>query len=429
MFTDFLAANITNTVVVGTAAAIGAVFFIVLFLRPSSRWTTRAILSILAGAAVGVLVTWLVTDVFDVFGIDFTYTTVFWFAALLGSLALAVLSFRRSPRWRKVTAAISIPVFVVVAGLGINAEFGLNRTLGALLGISTAKDIDLAQPVDPNAPAPTGPLWERWTPPADLPAAGQQGKTAIPATASGFVARDAGIYLPPAAKGPNAPQLPLVVLLMGQPGNPDPADIAAVLDKYAAKNNGLAPIVIVPDQIGPSQDDTLCLDSKRYGNVETYIMKDVLDYAKTHLGILKDPKYWTIAGYSNGGQCAISLGAKHPEVFGNILDISGEEYPGAEDPGANLATIFSGDQAAYDAQKPVNLMGKKTFKDTTAIFTAGANDRAYVEAARIVSNAAEKAGMATTYYEVPNAGHLEDALVGGLEKGFEILYPRLGLSR
>ncbi|MEO3939539.1 alpha/beta hydrolase-fold protein [Paenarthrobacter nicotinovorans] len=429
MFADLLAVNITTAVVVGSAAAIGAVFFIVLFLRPSGRWTTRATLSILSGVLVGILVCWLVTDVFDVFGIDFTYTTVFWFAALLGSLALAVLSFRRSPRWRKATAAISIPVFTVVAGLGINAEFGLNRTPGALLGISTAKDIDLAQSVDPNAPTPPGPLWERWSPSANLAATGQQGKTAIPATASGFVARDAGIYLPPAAQGHDAPQLPLVVLLMGQPGNPDPADVAAVLDKFAAKNRGLAPIVIVADQIGPGQDDTLCVDSSRYGNVETYLMKDVLEYAKTHLRILKDPKYWTIAGYSNGGQCAISLGAKHPDVFGNILDISGEEYPGAEAPGANLANIFHGDQAAYDAQKPVNIMSKTKFKDTTAVFTAGANDRGYVEAARIVSGAAAKAGMATTFYEVPNAGHLEDALLGGLEKGFEILYPRLGLSR
>lgn len=429
MFTDFLAANITTTTVVGTASAIGAIFFIILFLRPTGRWTLRAVLAVIGGALIGILISWLVTDVFDVFGIDFTRVTVFWFASLLGSLALASLNFRHSPRWRKVMATVSIPVFAVAAGLGINAEFGLNRTLGALLGISTAKDIDLSRPANPDAPAPTGPVWERWTPPADMPAEGLQGKKAIPATESGFVARDAGIYLPPAAQVSNPPQLPLVVMLMGQPGNPDPADIGHVLDQFAAKNNGLAPIVIVPDQIGPGQDDTLCVDSAKYGNVETYIMKDVLNYAKAHLNILKGPQHWTIAGYSNGGQCAISLGAKHPDVFGNILDVSGEEFPGAEDPVSNLAAIFNGNQSAYDAQKPINILGKTKYKDTTAIFTAGENDRGYVTAAKAVSNAAAKAGMATTFFEVPNAGHLEDALLGGLNKGFEVLYPRLGLSR
>lgn len=429
MFADLLAANITTPFIVATAAVIAAAFFIVLFLRPSGRWAAQAVIAVLSGALVGVVLTWLATDVFDVFGIDFTSTTVFWFAAFTGSLMLAAINLRHSPRWRKAVAVIAIPVFTISAGLGINAEFGLNRTLGAFFGISTAQDITLGQRSDPSTPTPAGPLWERWKAPADMPVAGKQGKTAIPATASGFTARDAGIYLPPAAQVPNAPQLPLVVLLMGQPGNPDPVEIASVLDTYAAKNGGLAPIVVVADQIGPDQNDTLCLDSSRYGKVETYIMKDVLDYATTHLNILRDSKHWTIAGYSNGGQCAISLGAKHPDVFGNILDISGEEYPGAEDPAGNLAAVFNGNEAAYDAQKPVNILARTTYKDTTAIFTVGGNDRTYIPAAEIVSAAAEKAGMATTYYVVPNAGHVEDALLGGLDKGFEVLYPRLGLSK
>lgn len=428
MFTDILSANITTAAVIGTASAIGAVFFVLLFLRPTGRWTVKAISAIAVGAVVGVVISWLVTDVFDVFGIDFNRTTVFWFAALLGSVALAGLNFRHSARWRKAVAATSIPVFTVVAGLGINAEFGLNRTLGSLMGISTAKDIELAKPANSDSPASKGPLWERWTPPADMPAVGLQGKKAIPAQASGFVARDAGIYLPPAARVANPPQLPLLVMLMGQPGNPDPADIGLVLDKYAAANKGLAPIVIVADQIGPGQDDTLCVDSSKFGNVESYIMKDVVNYAKANLAILKEPKYWTVAGYSNGGQCAISLGAKYPEVFGNILDISGEEYPGQEDPAGSLAGVFHGDKTAYDAQMPTNIMSKKHYPDTTAIFTVGANDHTYVRAAKAVFEAATKAGMKSTLYEVPNAGHVEDALSGGLNKGFEVLYPRLGLS-
>jgi hypothetical protein len=37
--------------------------------------------------------------------------------------------------------------------------------------------------------------------------------------------------------------------------------------------------------------------------------------------------------------------------------------------------------------------------------------------------------MTVTNYEVPNGGHVVKALNGGLNKGFEVLYPRLGLSR
>jgi len=52
-----------------------------------------------------------------------------------------------------------------------------------------------------------------------------------------------------------------------------------------------------------------------------------------------------------------------------------------------------------------------------------------VAAAKAVSAAAQASGMSVTYYEVPNGGHVGRALNEGLAKGFEVLYPRLGLSR
>jgi hypothetical protein len=37
-------------------------------------------------------------------------------------------------------------------------------------------------------------------------------------------------------------------------------------------------------------------------------------------------------------------------------------------------------------------------------------------------------GRGVTLYTVPGAGHVVDALNGGLQEGFTILYPVLGLS-
>ncbi len=231
---------------------------------------------------------------------------------------------------------------------------------------------------------------------------------------------------PPAALTANPPKLPLFVLMMGQPGLPDPQYVSAALDEFAARNNGLAPpIAIVADQIGPDQNDTLCLDTAKYGNVEKYINEDVVNWAKANLNILPDREHWTIAGYSNGGQCAISFAVKYPQMWGgNVVDISGEEFPGAEDPAGNLAAIFNGNQAAYDAQKPINIMKGRQFPpNTTAVFTVGSDDTTYVAAAKAVSAAARDAGMTVTYYEVPNGGHVGLALNAGLTKGFEVLYP------
>jgi S-formylglutathione hydrolase FrmB len=320
-------------------------------------------------------------------------------------------------------------VFAVTATLGINAFYGLHPTLASFLGISLAPKVDL-DPVQPNAPVRHQvPLWESWKPPAELPAEGTTAQVVIPPQSSGFASRPAGLYLPPAAQVPNPPALPLVVLMMGQPGNPDPQYVAAVLNDYASHHDGLAPIVIVADQLGDPYVDNLCLDSPLHGRPETFINRDVVDWARNHLNIIDDRKYWTIAGYSHGGQCAISFAAKHPSVWGNVLDISGEEYPGAEEPETNLREMFGGSQSAYDAVKPINILKQRTYPDTDAIFTASTDDPVYLEASRRLGAAARAAGMTVTNYEVPNGGHVIGALNGGLNKGFEVLYPRLGLSR
>ncbi|MFJ4263067.1 alpha/beta hydrolase-fold protein [Paenarthrobacter nicotinovorans] len=425
---DVLKLEITSPLVLAAAGIVALAFFLVLFLRPSARWVRSAMSAIVVAGLLGWFTVWIVEDVMDVFHVGLTPRVWFWSISCFAALGLAAVSLVRSRPWRKVVAGVSVPVFVIAAALGINAEFGLNNTLGSALGISTQDAIELNKP-NPDSAIPTGPLWQHWSPPADMPAHGKVGTQVIPATASGFNARPAGIYLPPAALTADPPRLPLFVLMMGQPGLPDPQYVSAALDDFAARNNGLAPIAIVADQIGPDQDDTLCLDTAKYGNVEKYINQDVVNWARANLNILPDRDHWTIAGYSNGGQCAISFAVKYPEMWGNVVDISGEEFPGAEDPAGNLEEIFAGNQAAYDAQKPINIMKGKHFPDTTAVFTAGSDDLVYVAAAQAVSAAAQKAGMTVTYYEVPNGGHVGLALNAGLEKGFDVLYPRLGLSR
>ncbi len=134
-------------------------------------------------------------------------------------------------------------------------------------------------------------------------------------------------------------------------------------------------------------------------------------------------------GYSNGGGCAAYFGAKYPEVFGNILAVSPVEYAGAERPDEVLVDVFLGDQAAYDAVKPANIMASKApYPDTTAIFTVGANDATFGPGTQRLADAALQAGMASTFFSVPDADHGVSGLLGGLDEGFAVLYPRLGLA-
>jgi len=424
----WLTLNIVDGPLVLAFYALSVVCAVALLLGRPVRLLVLPARAGVVGAALGALALLVSEGLMHAFGGPLGWHVRLWVIACFAGLGMCVASLRRSRPWRKALACAGALIFTVTAVLGVNAYYGLHPTVASLLGISLAPKIEL-DPIKPHTRTqPQAPLWQRWKPPEELASEGTTAQVAIPPKASGFNSRPAGLYLPPAALVDDPPALPLVVFMMGQPGNPDPQYVKTILNDYASRHDGLAPIVIVADQLGNPAVDNLCLDSPLYGHPETFINRDVVDWARSHLNIIDDRKYWTIAGYSHGGQCAISFAAKYPSVWGNVLDISGEEYPGAEEPEANLREMFGGRQAAYDAEKPANILKQRKYPDTTAIFTASTDDPVYLEAARHLSAAATAAGMTVTYYEVPNGGHVIGALNGGLAAGFDVLYPRLGLS-
>ena len=414
--------------------AVAAIAWVAVIAREPSR---GRVLSTAIGAVVGGLfgggLAWYLSSS-DAFGVALDLTTTTWAVAIFAAVGLALPTFWRSPAWRKLLAVVAIVSFAAAGYIGINADFGLDRTVADVAGVSTENTLSV--PVVTPSPTPSatptlragGALWANWHAPAGMPTAGTQGQVVIPNTISGFAARPAGLYMPPAALTANPPALPLVIMMMGQPGNPDPSFSAAVLDRFAAAHDGLAPIVLVADQIGNPAVDTLCLDTARHGKSETYITQDVVNWARTHLHVLQDAAHWTIAGYSNGGECALSFGVKYPQIWGNVLDISGEQYPGADRAAATLASAFGGSRAAYDAVKPLNLIVGKSYPNTYGIFTVGSNDGVYRTEAKAVFAATTAAGWKTTYFEVLNGGHVLGALNGGLQEGYTVLYPRLGLA-
>ena len=414
----------------GAAVAVVALVA-VLARRPTGRRLATAAIGTAAGALMGgVLVWWLSAS--NAFGVALDLTTTVWAVAVFAAVGLAVATLIHGPAWRRLLASVAIVSFAAAGYIGINADFGLDRTVADVAGISLQKTITLPTVNATPTPTPTllagGALWANWHAPAGMPSVGSQTQVVIPNPVSGFTARPAGLYLPPAALTPDPPALPLVIMMMGQPGNPDPSFSAAVLDRFAAQHDGLAPIVLVADQIGNPSVDTLCLDTARHGKSETYLTQDVVSWARTHLHVLQDPAHWTIAGYSNGGECALSFGVKYPQIWGNVLDISGEQYPGADRASATLASDFGGNRTAYEAAKPLNELAGHSYPDTVAIFTVGSNDGSYRTQAKAVFAATTAVGWKATYFEVLNGGHVLGALNGGLQEGYTVLYPRLGLS-
>ncbi len=428
-----LGINLLGGVAPMVVYGLAAVALVVLAVRrPTRGVVVRSLLGAGVGALAAVALLWYLLGT-NALGVGLSATTMAWGIVGFAAIGFAISALVRSAPWRKLVAVVAAVLFAASAYLGINADFGLDRTVADVAGVSLQGPIALPTHVPHPSATPTslagGALWANWRPPAGMPSVGRQGQVTIPNTLSHFSARPAGLYLPPAALVANAPALPLVIMMMGQPGNPDPSFSAAVLDRFAAQHQGLAPIVLVPDQIGNPAVDPMCLNTARHGNAETYIVQDVVAWARANLHVMPDPAHWTIAGYSNGGQCALSFGVKYPQIWGNVLDISGEAYPGADRPAKTLATEFHGDRAAYEAVKPLNLLAGRKYPDTVGIFTVGSDDALYRSQAKAVYAATTAAGWKTTYFEVPNGGHVLGALNGGLQEGYTVLYPRLGLAK
>ncbi len=431
-----VATAILNTVIIGgpipvvlnVLAVIGVAFLLVR--RPTRRRVLAAGIAIVGGTIIALVVFWVSTAT-NAFGLTLSNVIGAWTVVAFASVALALVSFRGARPLRRVGNVVVIAIVVLAAIVGINGNFGLDPTIAALAGVSTQPTIvlPLAGSGAGSGSAKTPAVWSTWTAPADMPKVGRTAQVVIPPTVSGFVARPAGLYLPPAALTKNPPRLPLVIMMMGQPGNPDPSFQAQVLDRMAAQNNGLAPIVIVADQIGDPSVDTLCLDTKAHGNAQTYITRDVVAWARSHLHIDQDAAHWVIAGYSNGGECAAQLGAKYPNIWGNVIDISGEEYEGWQLRSQVVESVFHGDWSAYSATWPRTVLAAHRYPDSYGVFVVASNDPIFKPQTVAIEDAARAAHWKTTFHLVENAGHGVGILLAGLSDGYRDLSSRLGLSK
>ncbi|WP_344782933.1 alpha/beta hydrolase [Microbacterium kribbense] len=414
--------------------ALTAIAGIVLLVRDGTRrWVITALPAVIGGAILGVGVVWY-CNAADVFGVPLPHGTGWWMSLAGGGVGLGIATMWRSPWWRKALAALLIVMAPLSAAIGINAGFGLTPTIGDVFGVNTLPSVGRLPPATGHRARPASePLYRTWRPPATMPKVGRVGTLSgalkIPST-GGFVPRDATIYLPPAALVPNAPALPLVVMMNGKPGSPNPSHVQAALNRLAAAHHGLAPIVIVADQLGSPGHQPACSPYSQFGNVSRYFNSDIVRYARTHLNIIDDPADFTIAGYSDGGACAVKWASEYPKIWGNVISISGDLFPGASDPATALKEGFRGSKAHDLSQRPAVFVTANAgrFAGHHAFFTGGSLDPRFSGYALRNAEMLQRAGFGVWLHEITGATHVGTALSGGLLAAFGQLYPLLGLA-
>lgn len=359
------------------------------------------------GAALGLLACWVVGDLLNAFDVRLTDVTRMWVAFATGALALAVTGIVQGGRGRRVTAAVLVPVALLVPALGVNVDYAAYPTLTALVQTNPYPAIDLAgdrPPLDGRTPSARD-----WHAPADMPATGLVGTVHIPGTRSGFPARPAVVYLPPAARTADPPALPVIVSLSGQPGTPSDmftaGAMATTLDAYAAAHHGLAPIVVSADQLAVPGHNTMCVDSP-IGNAATYITEDVPDWIEGHLRVDRDRSRWGLVGFSQGATCAMQFLTGHPEAFAAALAISSELQPIDRGPQNSADEGFGGSLARWRAAAPIALMrAHGPYPHHALWLTAGGNDHEFVGYAEHLGTAAGRARIRTSVAFAPGSGH------------------------
>ena len=421
--------------------AVAALCVVLLVARPMGgrsrgRWAIVLAASAVVGAAVGLLVCWLVGDVANAFDVTLSATTRAWVAASFAGVGVAIANLPRSGVVRRIGTAFAIVPILAAGVFGVNADFGQYTTLGSITGDNgfasppaDALATQLAIATGSSRPTVTP---ADWVAPAGMPRHGIVGSVTIPATQSHFAARAALIYLPPAALVANPPVLPVLVMLSGQPGSPanvfDAGHLDGVLNDMAVANRGLAPIVVVPDQLSADDVNPMCVDSA-IGNSATYLTVDVPNWIRANLGVAAAPSGWAIGGWSQGGTCAIQLGAGHPEIFGSLLDISGELEPKHGSLANTIDSGFAGDAAAYDAAKPLAILARGApYTNTVAVFGVGSADDRYLPRMQTVSAAAAAAGMHTSTLISPGTDHDWATVRYSFVHGFPAILQRMGLT-
>ncbi|GAB2844569.1 alpha/beta hydrolase [Lentzea nigeriaca] len=417
--------------VAATVAAAAALTY--LAIRKNRTWWTRVLPIVLLACAVAVSgLTYVVDHVWKPWPEPLPMILTIWAGAALTALSLAAVRLRTG-RWYVRVLNVLLAVGVATSAMvATNAHFGQYPNMRSVLDVFRNNRVDLNEAAPPPATVVDVPasrkLADVWKRPDDLPDKGTVTEAGIPGA---FPARPAWIYLPPAYATTPRPKLPVVVLLAGQPGHPrdwfDGGRITDNLDAFARQHDGLAPIVVVADQLGAPTANPLCLDSK-LGQSETYLARDVPAWIKQRLTVDERREAWTIAGFSQGGTCAVQLAVRAQDVYGNFVALAPQREPTLGTRQETVKAAFGGDEAAFLRVNPMDLLARQRFPQTAGIIVAGRDDATYRKADAEVFEACRKAGMDALWKELPN-GHDWNMAREGFFGSLPWLAGRTGLVR
>jgi len=339
--------------------------------------------------------------VFNLVPAEFPRSFYIWAWLIWFSLTLIVLGWTRAHWILRSFSVLALVVCIVAAFTVINQTYDYYPTLARLLGKNAANFTDL-----PELKAIRTQVRET----GKLPTHGETIALTIKGTVSKFQTGQAYVYLPPIWFKSPEPQLPLIEMIAGVPGQPSDWTRAGYADTtataFAEQHHGEAPILVIPDNNGLKTSDTECSNSV-FGNAETYLITDVPNFMQANFNAAIGKHSIAVAGLSAGGTCASILALRNPKEFSIFASYSGYSSPTYinDNEQQTIAQLYGGSKADYEAHNPEGLLKTNRCTTTSAWFTAGAQDQQAFASAQQMADLARKAGMAQVCLTTPPGGH------------------------
>ena len=301
----------------------------------------------------------------------------------------------------RTVALVCLPLGLLASVLVVNQHYEYWPTVGAMLGHDHS---------DPLVDAAHLTAMLRGPGAGDL-THGLLVDLAIPGTVSGFHARTARLWLPPAYLAEPDRRRPVVEFIGGTPGWTSDwtrsARLDRAADRLAADHGGEAPLLLMVDANGSAFGDTECVDGPR-GNAETYLTVDVPAYLRSHFHVDADRSGWGVAGYSEGGTCALTLALRHHDQYSAFVDLAGDAHPTVGGHHHTVQALFRGSEDGYAAHDPGQLLAASTHPDLAGWFGWGRADGRPRHDTVALAAAARASGVAVE----------EQACRGGHDFGF-----------
>ncbi|MFI5361501.1 MAG: alpha/beta hydrolase [Elusimicrobiota bacterium] len=143
--------------------------------------------------------------------------------------------------------------------------------------------------------------------------------------------REIPVYLPPSYGTKRGRRYPVLYYLPGFTGtgrgavnyNPWKETLVDRFDRLIGEGKAHEAILVIGDGF-TSYGGSQYLNSSATGRYEDFIVSELVGYIEDKFAVLRAPEGRALFGMSSGGYGALTLGMRHPDVFGHVYAHSGD---------------------------------------------------------------------------------------------------------